>query len=152
MHIQRLRDLSALLHKLEAQRSHDRALGLPVQTVCCRTAGNAIQIAGESFHFQSQGFRLERIGEPPTLTPRYGDLIGADAIEAFFEIDEFTAEVLFDPAAYDESEIASPGPVARRIDFWLPAASPADNTARVQAPNASEVVDDRLLALRELAF
>ncbi len=141
MHIIRLRDLSQLLHKLEIQRHHARTLGLPLEASCHGFAANAVQIAGASLHFQTQGFRVERVGCPCRLLPTYGDLRGSEAIESFFEIDSFTAQLFFDPDTYDESQITSPGSVAERIDRWIgaaPEAAPLDEYASAPRGEALE--------------
>jgi hypothetical protein len=150
MHVNRLRDLSSYLHKLEDQRNHQRAQGLRVESICSGSAGNAIRYAAEWYHFQGQGLLFERIEGECRLVPRFEGLTGPDAIERFFEIDDFTRQVFFDAESYDESLMTSPGAVADRIDRWLATepipkrlAPDADDTERTNSSSHLTLAHDR---------
>jgi hypothetical protein len=134
METDRLTALAAVLHRLAEQRTYRRSLGLPVPSACSGTAAHAIEIAASRFQFVAQGFRLEPIGRAAALVPRYQELEGAAAVESFFGLTSFWTEVLFDPESYDETEVADPGAVARRI-YWF-----VKSEAQAAAQSASHAI------------
>jgi hypothetical protein len=156
MHTHRLQDLSNLLKDLADQRHRARLCGLRVESACRGVAANAIETAAAHLAFQQEGFRLERTTTPhAALIPKYLGYDGWTAVERFFELDAFHAELIFAPESYDEAELCDPGAVARRIDWVLepcPAGARAEHPATASPVDAAATTEDADLTLVPLQF
>jgi hypothetical protein len=155
MHRNRLEELSALLKARADQRHFAQICGLRVESACRGFAANAIQIAAAHPSFQQQGLRLERAAPSAALVPRFASHEGGPAIEEFFELDSFSAELLFDPESYDEGQLCDPGAVARRIDWLLQPYAVAEHEKQPAMESTDEgprITEVTAVALPELQF
>ena len=119
MNSRRLRDLSSHLKNLQNQRFNDRSRGLNTPSVCYGMPANVDHLAGEWIHFQTEGLRTECVGTPRKPVAYFAGLYGGEALQAFFDLTDLDAALLFDRETYDESDWTNIGAVLARIDLVL---------------------------------
>ena len=119
MNLHRLRELRSHLTFLASQCLNARALGLGTPAVCYGTPSNVDRIAGECLKFQLDGLRIECVGTPSKAVACFADLQGGAALQAFFDLSDLEAALLFDCETYDEADWTNLGAVIARIELVL---------------------------------